>query len=158
MAQSSTTLATPRLQRLFKDYAEAHRTPGNKITHYIGIPLITMTLLGLLGQLPVGDGLTGYDLFRVDGGTILWFSAFIIYLLLDWKIALPFGAFVLGLYWFGRFLPLPLLWGLFIFGWVAQFWGHYHYEKKSPKFFTNLLHIFIGPLWIFARVVGYIQK
>ena len=43
---------------------------------------------------------------------------------------------------------------LFVLGWVFQFVGHYVYEKKSPAFARNLVHLLVGPLWILARVIG----
>ena len=41
--------------------------------------------------------------------------------------------------------------GLFVFGWVLQFVGHYVYEKRSPAFMKNLTHLLVGPLWILAK-------
>ena len=37
----------PDLPHLFVDYADHHRHPGNKATHFVGIPLIAAALLGL---------------------------------------------------------------------------------------------------------------
>jgi uncharacterized membrane protein YGL010W len=54
----------------------------------------------------------------------------------------------------GRVLPVPVSIGLFVLGWVFQFVGHYVYEKKSPAFARNLVHLLVGPLWIAARAVG----
>jgi uncharacterized membrane protein YGL010W len=49
---------------------------------------------------------------------------------------------------------VPVSIGLFVLGWVFQFVGHYVYEKKSPAFARNLVHLLVGPLWIAARAVG----
>ena len=54
----------------------------------------------------------------------------------------------------GRLLPpLPAL-GLFVFGWILQGVGHAVYEKNSPAFFRNFVHLAIGQLWILAKAVG----
>ncbi len=37
-----------RLAVVFEDYEAYHRTPGNKLCHYVGIPLVACTLVGLL--------------------------------------------------------------------------------------------------------------
>jgi len=52
--------------------------------------------------------------------------------------------------------PIPLAWGaaLFVLGWALQFLGHSIYEKRSPAFYKNLLHLLVGPLWITAKAVG----
>jgi uncharacterized membrane protein YGL010W len=140
----------------FKDYASHHKTPGNKLCHYFGVPVITATALGLLGNLPVAGGLTGSDYIRVDGGTLLLAVTLVWYLWLDWKISIPFGFFGMGLYFLGRAIPVPALVALFVIGWIVQYIGHYVYEKKSPAFYKNVIHFLIGPLWIFARWVKYI--
>jgi uncharacterized membrane protein YGL010W len=157
MTESASVIVPDRLMAIFNDYAAAHRTFGNKVTHYIGIPLIIITTLGLLGGLPIAGGLTGSDFFRLDGGSVLLMAGFLWYLSLDWKIAIPFSMLLLGMYFLGRALPTGVAWALWVIGWVAQFVGHAVYEKKSPAFFQNLQHLLIGPLWIFARAVGYIR-
>jgi uncharacterized membrane protein YGL010W len=54
----------------------------------------------------------------------------------------------------GHFVPpLPAL-GLFVFGWILQGIGHSVYEKNSPAFLRNFVHLAIGPLWILAKAVG----
>lgn len=154
---STSTWATPKLQHYFDDYAEAHQTTGNRWCHYFGVPAIATTLLGLLSFLVIGDGLTGSDILRVDGGTLLLSFAVVWYLYLDWKIGIPFALFGFGLYLIGRSLPLPVLAGVFVVGWIVQLYGHSHYEKKSPSFTRNIMHIFVGPLWIFSKWVGYVS-
>jgi uncharacterized membrane protein YGL010W len=53
-----------------------------------------------------------------------------------------------------RYVSWPLALGLFALGWAFQFVGHYRYEKKSPAFTRNVVHLLVGPLWILARAVG----
>jgi uncharacterized membrane protein YGL010W len=149
--------AQSALNKYFKSYGSYHRTTGNKWTHGIGIPLIVMSLLGLLGSVPLGPnaGLTGSFFFRLDLGVLLWLVVVGWYIRLDWKIGAPFALVGAGLYFFGRSFPISVLWGLFVFGWVLQFVGHAVFEKESPAFLENAVHLLIGPLWIFARIVGY---
>jgi uncharacterized membrane protein YGL010W len=40
-----------------------------------------------------------------------------------------------------------------VVGWILQYLGHYVYEKKSPAFYRNLVHLLVGPLWILAKAV-----
>jgi uncharacterized membrane protein YGL010W len=153
--QQKSSRLTPRLMKYFDDYAEHHKTQGNKITHSIGIPLIAVGLLGLLGRCVVGSGFTGSEYFRVDGGTLLLVFGMFWYLYVDWKIAIPFVLVMTGLYFLGRSISTAMATFLFVFGWILQGIGHIYFEKKSPAFFKNFLHLLIGPLWIFARIVGY---
>jgi uncharacterized membrane protein YGL010W len=41
----------------------------------------------------------------------------------------------------------------FIVGWVFQGIGHAVYEKKSPAFFRNLLHLMIGPVFLWNELI-----
>lgn len=138
-----------------EDYASYHRTPGNQRTHLVGIPLIVLAVLGLLGHLSIFRGLTGSEFVRVDGGTVLWLLGVLWYLRLDWRLAIPFGPVLLGFYFLGRALPVPILLALFAIGWAIQYLGHYVYEKKAPAFYKNAEHLLVGPFWIFAKITGY---
>ncbi|KAA3611408.1 MAG: DUF962 domain-containing protein [Planctomycetota bacterium] len=143
---------SPRLARWFADYASCHQTKGNQITHYFGIPMIMTAILGLLARLQFGP--EGASIWMtIDGGKILWLVASLWYLTLDAGLALPFILVSALLYVAGIGLSVPVLWGLFIVGWIFQFIGHIVYEKESPAFFRNILQLLIGPLWIFSKVL-----
>lgn len=138
------------LRSHFDDYAAFHRTPGNKACHSFGIPIIVLSSLALLAQVP---------LFSIAGFTVtlaeVMIALFTIYYLtLDAALAaMMFSAYVL-LAVVGRFIaPIPAA-GLFAFGWVLQGVGHYVYEKNSPAFFRNFAHLAVGQLWILAKAVG----
>jgi len=146
---------TKKLASRFAEYREFHTTRGNVITHYIGIPLIATSLLGLLSMVTFGNEQFHPNVIRPDLGWALWLLAIGFYLWLDWKIAVPFSLVMTGMYLIGRSLPVNVLIGMQVVGWIAQYIGHLKYEKKSPAFYTNLQHMLIGPLWIFAKAIRY---
>ncbi|MBC7691886.1 MAG: DUF962 domain-containing protein [Methylotenera sp.] len=153
---TATSSALPeRLAHYFGDYSSHHLTRGNKICHFIGIPLIVVTTLGLFATLVIAGGLTGSPVFRLDAGVIVLMLSLAFYMTLDWKLAMPFGLFLIGLYYLGRAIPVPALWTFFVLGWIVQYIGHYWFEKKSPSFYGNARHLLIGPFWIFAKMIGY---
>ena len=41
---------------------------------------------------------------------------------------------------------------VFVIAWVGQFIGH-HIEGRRPSFFTDLVYLMIGPVWVLAK--GY---
>jgi len=141
---------SPVLKGHFADYAAFHRTGGNQICHYVGIPLIVMTLFSLLSLVPLAT-VGGYA-FTLAELLLLLVSAY--YLTLDATLAALMLAASAVLLVLGRRLPWTAALGLFIFGWVLQFVGHYVYEKRSPAFFRNLTHLLVGPLWILAKATG----
>lgn len=128
----------------FKSYAEYHQHPGNKMTHYFGIPMIFFSSLGLLSSLAI----FGIDLGLIAGTLVLMY-----YLSLSFNQNLIVAPIIATMYAVAYALPLWSHWVLFIVGWILQGIGHYHYEKKSPAFLTNLEHLLIGPLWIVHRLV-----
>lgn len=146
---------TSRVQPYFKDYASSHKTPGNQSTHLVGIPLIIIAVLGLMGRLEILGGMTGSEYFRLDGGVVVWLLSTFWYLRLEWRLGLPFALVTLGFYFLGRAIPAPALIGFFVVGWVVQYVGHYVFEHKSPAFYKSIQHLLVGPLWVFAKTVGY---
>jgi uncharacterized membrane protein YGL010W len=127
-----------RLQPLLDDYSVAHLTRGNRVCHGIGIPLIVVSLLGLL-PLPVALGFWAV--------TAAWYGW------MDWRLGVPFALMVAGALVLGQAMVAPALWAMFVGGWIFQGIGHGVYEKRSPSFFSNLRHILVGPIWIFSRYV-----
>lgn len=66
------------------------------------------------------------------------------------------GALLAALVLVGRALPWTLGLALFAGGWALQFLGHAVYEKRSPAFLRNLLHLLVGPAWLVERAFGRI--
>lgn len=130
----------------FSDYERYHRHPINKITHVFGIYSIVISLLGLLSLIEISSNLNVALVFL--GLVSAW------YMYLNLWIGSGFVAFLLMTYLFSLYLPLSALWSLFAVGWIFQFVGHIFFEKKSPAFFKNLVHLFIGPFFIFCDLTG----
>ena len=132
-----------KIEGLFSDYSGHHQTAGNVRCHMIGIPMIVFGLNGLLAV----------ELFRVAGWPIeialLLILAFLpVQLRLDAKLGAVMFVLSVAFYLVARMLWWPVNLGLFVVGWIFQFIGHAHYEKKAPSFMTNLIHLFVGPLWV----------
>lgn len=144
-----------RFRAYLEDYATYHRSRGNRVTHYVGIPLLTATIAGMLSLVTAGPTWGG-GLVRIDLAILAWLALTVWYVSMDWKLGIFASLIGLGFYAIGRTLPPISLPFLFAGGWAVQFLGHGYYEKKSPAFYKNFEHLFIGPVWVFARVIGYI--
>ncbi len=141
---------TEVLRSHFADYAAFHRTAGNRKCHVFGIPIIVLASFALLARVPL-FALGGLELTLAEVVIVL-FVAY--YLTLDAALAAMMLAAYAVLDAGGRFIsPLPAL-GLFVFGWILQGVGHWVYEKNSPAFFRNFVHLAVGQLWILAKAVG----
>ena len=129
-------------EQLFQDYAQYHQHKGNKLTHYIGIPLIILSTIMLLVPLsPLPEILIGL--------------ISIYYFRINIQLAIPCLTFFLICLVSSYYLyNLPAAITMFTGGWILQFIGHFGFEKKSPAFFKNLQHLLIGPLWILNDLIS----
>ena len=141
---------SPVLKAHFSDYAAFHGTPGNKACHYIGIPLIVVSLFALLSAVPL---FTAFG-FTVTLAEVVLLAATAYYLTLDPVLAVMMFALSAASIFLGRQIPIGWALALFVVGWVFQFIGHYVYEKRAPAFYRNLAHLLVGPLWILAKATG----
>lgn len=132
-----------RLQSYFEDYARFHTTAGNQKTHILGIPMIMLSLLGLLQLVPLGP---------LNLGVFLWLGATLFYVMLDVRLGTIFSLVVLGFYGAATLFPWSVHAVLFVFGWVIQLIGHKVYEKNNPAFLKTIEHLLVGPLWIFVKL------
>lgn len=137
-----------RLETLFADYARHHQTLGNQWCHMVGIPLIAFSLLGLLAV----------EAFHVGGVRVDWAVALTVllapvYLWLDVRLGTVLTVAYVLLYLVARVLAWQVNLALFLLGWVFQFVGHGVYEKRSPAFFQNLIHLVVGPLWVANHIL-----
>ena len=141
---------TDALRKHFADYAAFHTTAGNRACHSFGIPIIVLASFALLARVPL-VALGGFELTLAE----LVIALVVLYsLTLDATLALVMFVAYAALDAAGRFIPpLPAL-GLFVFGWILQGVGHWVYEKNSPAFFRNFVHLAVGQLWILAKALG----
>ena len=134
------------------DYEQHHKSQANKWTHYIGIPLIVIGIINFLWHVPLFAVSEAYTVTLAEP-VILGFAAFYA------RMHLGIGAAMLIFFaaLFGAAVLIGNIWvalGLFIGGWILQFVGHGVFEKRSPAFTKNLLHLLIGPMWIVNRALN----
>jgi len=138
------------------EYEESHQNLVNKVIHWICVPLIALSLLGILWSVSfINFALAPPFIF--NWATLFLLIALIYYFLLNWKLAIGmvcFSAIVLGLlFWLDNFAtPLWVISiSIFIVAWIGQFIGH-HIEGKRPSFFQDIQFLLIGPLWLLAFI------
>ena len=145
------------VDRLFSEYGESHQNKINKLVHWVCIPAIVFSLMGLLTAIPSGFMQHFFpELLRpyVNFATLFLFVTVVYYLRLSGMLALGmflFAAFcIAGNVWLMQHVSLPLwLTSLVIFAiaWVGQFIGH-QIEGKKPSFLKDLQFLMVGPAWL----------
>ena len=136
------------------EYAAYHRDETNKAIHYVFVPLIVWSAMGLLLQ---AGGL------RV--GTLeVTLAHAIAVVLLAYYLRLDFALGVAMVVLFTVMLVTALqvdatlgarAWILFLAvfagSWVAQLVGHSAFEHRKPALADNLFQVFVAPIFVVAE-------
>lgn len=144
-----------RVDELLAEYSDHHRDPVNKAIHWLCVPLISLSTVGLLWTAP----LPGADRPWANFGLLLLIGALIYYLSLSprWSLAMAVmcaaiaGTCLLLAHWSisGARIVCAVI---FVLSWIAQFLGHRR-EGKKPAFLRDLQFLLIGPLWLVAALL-----
>ncbi len=145
------------MQQWLDEYGESHRHPVNKRLHWICVPAILFSVLGLLWLIPVPAGAATLGTW-VNWATLAVALAVIYYLVLSPALAFGMAAIVLLMLfviaWLETAASFPawlLFTGIFVIAWIGQFIGH-QVEGRKPSFFKDLQFLLIGPAWLLADV------
>lgn len=122
-------------------YNSYHQSRANKLTHFIGVPLIIFSLL--------------IPLHWIYMDWVLLFILIIYYASVDKSIASVFAMVLLVImlpahkiattsYNKNAFIIFILF---FITGWVIQFIGHI-FEGRKPAFLDNFMQLFVAPMFL----------
>jgi len=142
------------IHQLLEIYGESHQNKINKAIHWICVPAIMFSLIGLLMAIPYP--FSSQKTLLLNWGFVFLVLAWIYYLRLS--IYMFFGFLLIGsLMLWGNFLILnatksdqnlaivSLL--IFVLAWIGQFVGH-KIEGKKPSFLQDLQFLLIGPAWL----------
>jgi uncharacterized membrane protein YGL010W len=138
--------AQPRnIHSLLAQYSESHRNPTNELIHFVCVPLIVFSLLGMLWAIhPV--------LAIAAVGAAMWY-----YLQLSKPFAVGMLAMSILMLAILAAMPpvtvLPLSIAVFVVSWIGQFIGH-KIEGKKPSFLDDLRFLLVGPLF----VLGFLYR
>jgi uncharacterized membrane protein YGL010W len=140
-------------------YAAYHQDPRNKATHFVGVPVIMLSLFIPLGWLRLELGS-----ITVTGAIVLAAIVLAYYLMLDVPLALAAAVVTAVLVYIGNLMALqPISVGitwflvLFVGGWILQLIGH-SFEGRKPALTANLFQIFVAPIFLCAEAffaLGY---
>lgn len=148
-----------RLAEQLSSYAAYHRDPRNKLTHFFGVPMVTLSLFIFL------------DWFRfihsgvpVSAAWIFFLIVAVYYLKLDLQVGALTLLCSLPLLLAAHFMAqarwgISLFWFLFFFigGWALQLLGHY-FEGRRPALTDNILQIFNAPLFLVCEGLFRLHK
>ncbi|WP_299818307.1 Mpo1-like protein [uncultured Pontibacter sp.] len=151
------------MQQWFDEYGQSHQNQTNKLIHWICVPLIFFSIIGLLASIPCGALkalFPGAIQPYIHFGTVVILLGLLFYLRLSFAMFLGMAVICLFMLWAVQALAAATtipLWVsclvIFVLAWAGQFYGH-KVEGKKPSFLKDLQFLLIGPAWL----LGFIYR
>jgi uncharacterized membrane protein YGL010W len=145
-----------KIDHLFAEYGESHQNPTNKTIHWICVPLIFFSIVGLVASIPshAVQSILGVGNPYANWAAVVLMLVLIYYVSLSIPLSIGMMLFaVLCLFLINiivRTLDTPL-WVIsliiFFVAWIGQFYGH-KVEGKKPSFLKDIQFLLIGPAWL----------
>jgi len=158
--QNTAVRAEPKkeVDVLFDKYAESHQNHTNEIIHWICVPSIVFSLLGLVWSIPFPhlDFLGRYNGYLNWASFLIAFAVYYYYKLspvMSYLMLLIIFAMSMGIVQLEKWQANggPALWlsclVIFVLAWIGQFIGH-KIEGKKPSFLDDVKFLLIGPIWL----------
>jgi len=146
-----------KIDQLLHEYGLSHQNPTNKLIHWICVPLIFFSIVGLVWSIPhqfLNDLVPIQPHQVVNWATMILLLVLIYYFILS--IPLFFGMLIVAFanifvcYLLDVYVDIPL-WLIsivvFVLAWIGQFYGH-NVEGKKPSFLKDVQFLLIGPAWL----------
>ncbi|PIE47653.1 MAG: hypothetical protein CSA42_02490 [Gammaproteobacteria bacterium] len=139
--------AKKSLETWLAEYAVSHQNPINKKIHWLCVPAIFASIVGMLWS------------------TLGWFTLVVMmlvslfYFRLSTQLFVAMGIFMLICLVVAATMPVGFkFWAaLFVVAWIGQFIGH-KLEGAKPSFFEDLQFLLIGPAWVAITLAGKTPK
>lgn len=149
------------IDQWLEEYGESHRNKTNKLIHWICVPSIMFSVLGMLASIPTLSLFNWVPadlaLFANWAGVVM-ILAMLFYLRLSFMMFLGMAVIAIAMMFGVREvakIQLAPLWviclAIFVVAWIFQFIGH-KIEGKKPSFFKDLQFLLIGPAWLLGFI------
>jgi uncharacterized membrane protein YGL010W len=131
-----------KIDILINHYGESHQNTTNELIHFIAIPLITLSLSGLL------YAIHPFVLYAFLAGSFIYYarlSAIFLITMLVWSAAMLWLLQSMGT----QLVTFSV--AIFVGAWILQFIGH-KIEGKKPSFFEDIQYLWVGPLFVLSKL------
>jgi len=143
------------IHQWLSEYGESHQDHTNKTIHWICVPAIFFSIIGLLYGIKLPFSIAGVTVnvamlvlalvtvYYISLSKTLWIGLLLFAVLCLWLCNLIEQA---------AFMPLWLF-SLIVFAaaWIGQFYGH-KVEGKKPSFLKDIQFLMIGPAWLMSFI------
>ncbi|MBK8610563.1 MAG: DUF962 domain-containing protein [Chitinophagaceae bacterium] len=137
------------------EYGESHQNHTNKTIHWICVPAIFFSIIGLLFGIKLPFIVAGVEInvaimvlalvtiYYITLSKTLWIGLLLFAVLCLWLCNLVEQADFIPLWLFSIIV--------FVVAWIGQFYGH-KVEGKKPSFFKDIQFLMIGPAWLMSFI------
>ena len=122
-----------KFQSLIDAYGVSHQNKTNKLIHWICVPAIFLSIVGLISVIPFPWNISLFGSLNLNWAFVALIFAFACIFLCQHINAMEY--------------PVWIYIGIFSVSWVFQFIGH-HIEGKKPSFLQDIQFLLIGPAWL----------
>ena len=133
-----------RVDQLLAHYGESHQNPRNELIHFIAIPLIMLSLVGMM------FALHPFVAYAFMAASMVYYARLSVVFLLTMVL---WSALTVALLFAMGSLVLPVSVAIFVGAWILQFIGH-KIEGKKPSFFEDIQYLWVGPLFVLSKLFG----
>ncbi len=142
------------MQQWLDEYGSHHQNGINKIIHWICVPLIFFSVVGLLYSVKIQ-----YVVFEFRLNLAVFALVFVMLYYQKLSVPLSFGMFLFSILclFFCNLIEINgyKLWLasiiIFVSAWIGQFIGH-KIEGQKPSFLDDLQFLLIGPAWLMSFI------
>lgn len=142
LTEQTVSTGTRRVDQLLDHYAQSHRNPRNELIHLLAIPLIMLSLIGLL------EAVHPWVAYAFVAASLVYYARLSMPFLLAMAVLSGIGLLLVDA--MGKRV-LPISAAIFVAAWIAQFVGH-RIEGKKPSFFEDLQYLWVGPLFVLSHL------
>ena len=131
-----------KVDALINHYGESHTNPTNELIHFIAIPLIMLSLCGML------FAAHPWVLYAFLAASFVYYvrlSLIFLIAMLIWSAVILWLIQAMG----NQVLSLSVT--IFVGAWILQFIGH-KIEGKKPSFFEDIQYLWVGPLFVLSKL------
>jgi uncharacterized membrane protein YGL010W len=139
---SEASVSQRRVDALLAHYGSSHKHPTNEWIHFVAIPLIMLSLCGLIFAFYpwLAYAFIAASMVYYARLSLVFFVSMCIWSLIIIALVHAMGA---------KVLVISAL--IFVGAWIMQFVGH-KIEGKKPSFFEDIQYLWVGPLFVLSKL------
>jgi uncharacterized membrane protein YGL010W len=131
-----------KVDQLIAHYGSSHTHPTNELIHFAAIPLIMLSLCGLMFALHpwVAYAFIAASMVYYARLSIVFFISMVI-----WSVLIVALLHAMG----SQVLIASIV--IFVGAWIIQFIGH-KIEGKKPSFLEDIQYLWVGPMFVLSKL------